>query len=49
MVFLWAVPLIIIAFLVSWLLREVPLREYAHVGGEAESSPQLAGEAAGDG
>ncbi|MCJ7831700.1 MAG: MFS transporter [Dehalococcoidia bacterium] len=49
MVFLWAVPLIIVAFLVSWLLRDIPLRDYAHVGGEAESSPQLAGEAAGDG
>jgi len=48
MVFLWAVPLIIVAFLVSWLLRDIPLRDYAHVGGEAEDVPSLAGEAAGE-
>jgi hypothetical protein len=34
--------------LVSWLLRDMPLREYAHVGGEAEDVPSLAGEAAGE-
>jgi hypothetical protein len=48
MVFLWAVPLIVVAFLVSWLLRDIPLREYAHVGGEAEGVPAPAGEAAGE-
>jgi EmrB/QacA subfamily drug resistance transporter len=47
-VFLWAVPMIIVAFLVSWLLREVPLREYAHVGREAESVPSPTGGAAGE-
>ena len=47
-VFLWAVPLIIVAFVVSWFLQEMPLREYAHVGpGEAGPSP-LEGEAAGE-
>jgi EmrB/QacA subfamily drug resistance transporter len=47
-VFLWAVPMIIVAFLVSWLLREMPLRDYAHVGGEAESVPSPTGGAAGE-
>lgn len=47
-VFLWAVPMIIVAFLVSWLLREVPLREYAHVGREAESVPSPTGGAGGE-
>jgi EmrB/QacA subfamily drug resistance transporter len=35
-VFLWAVPIILIAFLASWLLREIPLREHAHVGAETK-------------
>ena len=47
-VFLWAVPLIIIGFLVSWLLREMPLRAHAHVGAEVEGLPEMAGEAAGE-
>ncbi len=38
-VFLWAVPLILIAFLASWLLREIPLREHAHVGTSVEQPP----------
>jgi len=47
-VFLWSVPLIIVAFVVSWFLKEMPLREYAHVGtGEAAPS-SLEGEAAGE-
>jgi MFS family permease len=33
-VFLWAVPLIFVAFVVSWFLQEMPLREYAHLGTE---------------
>jgi EmrB/QacA subfamily drug resistance transporter len=44
-VFLWAVPLIVVAFVVSWFLKEMPLREYAHVG---VGEPPLEGEAAGD-
>ena len=47
-VFLWAVPLIVVGFLVSWLLREIPLRVHAHVGGEVEGLPEMVGEAAGD-
>jgi hypothetical protein len=47
-VFLWAAALVVIGFLVSWLLREIPLREYAHVGGEAEGLPELLGETAGE-
>jgi EmrB/QacA subfamily drug resistance transporter len=31
-VFLAAVPLAVAAFLVTWLLREIPLREHAHIG-----------------
>jgi EmrB/QacA subfamily drug resistance transporter len=33
-VFLAAVPLGVVAFLLSWLLREAPLRETAHVGSD---------------
>jgi EmrB/QacA subfamily drug resistance transporter len=34
LVFLWAVPFAIVAFLLSLLLEELPLREHAHVGTE---------------
>jgi len=44
-VFLWAVPMMVVAFLVSWLLQDIPLREYAHVGKE-EAPPPFEGEAA---
>jgi len=47
-VFLWAVPLSIVAFAVSWFLKEMPLREYAHVGAEEAVPPSLEGEAAGE-
>ena len=30
-VFLFGVPLMVIAFFITWLLREVPLRETAHL------------------
>jgi MFS family permease len=33
--FLWAAPVVVLAFLVSFLLRESPLRETAHVGAAA--------------
>jgi EmrB/QacA subfamily drug resistance transporter len=46
-VFLWAVPLVFVSFVVSWLLQEIPLREYAHVGTE-EAGPRLEREAAGE-
>jgi MFS family permease len=42
-VFLWSVPLMIVAFVVSWFLQERPLREYAHVG-LADIEPALDGE-----
>lgn len=29
-VFLWAIPIIAVAWLISWLLREIPLRESLH-------------------
>jgi EmrB/QacA subfamily drug resistance transporter len=38
-VFLWAVPVVVVSFLASWLLREIPLREHAHVGAEAAQPP----------
>jgi len=47
-VFLWAVPLIMVAFVVSWFLQEMPLREYAHVGAEEAMPSSLEGEAAGE-
>jgi hypothetical protein len=34
-VFLWTLPLIAIGFLITLLLREIPLRESAHVGGHS--------------
>lgn len=37
-VFLTAVPLLAIGFAASWFLREIPLRETRHVGGDAEPS-----------
>jgi EmrB/QacA subfamily drug resistance transporter len=33
-VFLAAIPLAVLAFAVTWLLREVPLRETAHIGAD---------------
>lgn len=34
-VFLWAIPFAIAGFLLTWLLKEHPLRESIHVGLEA--------------
>ena len=36
-VFLWAIPFAVLAFVLSWLLKELPLRETVHVGGVAEA------------
>jgi len=36
LVFLFAFPVMALAFLLSWRLREIPLRETAHVGSGAE-------------
>ncbi len=48
-VFLWAVPVVVLAFLVSWLLKEIPLKEYAHLdSGEVAATPPLEGEAAAE-
>jgi MFS family permease len=48
-VFLWAIPIVVLAFFISWLLKEIPLREYAHLdAGEMTASPALEGEAAGE-
>jgi EmrB/QacA subfamily drug resistance transporter len=38
-VFLWAVPLAIFGFAVSWLLKEIPLRDLHGRGSPAQSSP----------
>ena len=40
-VFLFGVPLLVVAFFITFLLREVPLRETAHltVGPELEAEP----------
>jgi hypothetical protein len=35
-VFLWAVPAALLGFALTWLLREIPLREGAHIGVDAE-------------
>ena len=40
-VFLWAVPMAVLAFGVTWLLREVPLREHAHIGALEEAGEDL--------
>ena len=42
-VFLWAAPLAIAAFALTWLLRETPLRETAHVGG-VDAMAEVVGE-----
>jgi len=47
-VFLSAVPLMVVAFLISWLLREIPLRDYAHVGLAEGSAAELAEGASGE-
>ena len=31
-VFLWAIPLLVIGFVLSWFLKEIPLRDTAHAG-----------------
>jgi EmrB/QacA subfamily drug resistance transporter len=38
-VFLWAIPVLLVGFAVSWLLREVPLRDTVHVGNAAPEGP----------
>lgn len=35
--FIWVVPLAVVGFLLTWLLQEIPLRDYAHVGTEIET------------
>ncbi len=44
--FLWVVPLAVLGFLLTFLLREIPLKDYAHVGAaapeEAPAEPELA-------
>jgi EmrB/QacA subfamily drug resistance transporter len=43
-VFLWAVPVTVLAFVVLWFLRELPLREDAHVGfSEVEAVAETGG------
>jgi hypothetical protein len=42
-VFLAAVPLSVVAFLVTWLLPERPLRETSHIGAEAVGDDLLEG------
>jgi EmrB/QacA subfamily drug resistance transporter len=36
-VFLWAVPVAVVGFVLAFLLRELPLREHVHLGGEEAS------------
>jgi hypothetical protein len=40
-VFLWAIPLAVAAFGVTWLLPELPLREHAHIGAAEEAGEDL--------
>lgn len=40
-VFLAAVPLAVVAFVMTWFLKDVPLREDVHVGGIAETEFEL--------
>ena len=42
-VFQWALPVIILAFLVSFLLREIPLRDDVNVGAAAIEGMEEAG------
>jgi hypothetical protein len=42
-VFQWCLPVIILAFLVSFLLREVPLRDYVNIGSAAIEGMEEAG------
>ncbi|WP_208027144.1 MDR family MFS transporter [Rhabdothermincola sediminis] len=37
-VFVWAIPVLVVGFVVAWFLREVPLRDTVHVGKLAEES-----------
>jgi hypothetical protein len=32
-VFIWAIPLLVIGFVLSWFLKEIPLKDTAHTGG----------------
>jgi hypothetical protein len=47
--FLWVVPLAVVGFLLSWLLQEIPLRDYAHVGTEASGAEEPAASELGHG
>jgi hypothetical protein len=31
-VFVWAIPLLVVGFVVAWFVREIPLRDTAHAG-----------------
>lgn len=31
-VFVWSIPLVLVAFVITWFLKEIPLRDSAHVG-----------------
>jgi len=37
--FLWVVPIVVVGFALTWLLREIPLRETVHVGAEGAAAP----------
>jgi EmrB/QacA subfamily drug resistance transporter len=43
-VFLWAMPVTVVAFITMWFLRELPLRDEAHIGlSEVESVAEIGG------
>jgi hypothetical protein len=45
-VFLWALPIAMLGFVLTWLLKETPLRDTVHVGGAAamEGAGEVLGE-----
>ena len=45
-VFLWAAPVALAAFALTWLLREIPLRDHAHIGSAEEDADVIPAEPA---
>lgn len=37
-VFLWAIPLLVVGFVLAWFLREIPLKDTAHAGSDGAIS-----------
>jgi EmrB/QacA subfamily drug resistance transporter len=46
-IFLWAIPLLLVGFVIALLLPELPLKDTAHIGATLEGAEVLAAEEAG--